>query len=303
MLSIVEEYLDYLKFNKNYSLQTIDSYRRDIAKFLTFMNDEGNTLRSVDATLIRNFLARETINQISKRSNARRVIALRRFYDYLTKNNVVESNPFLTINTPKIDRKLPEFLYIEEINKLFSDNEKRTDFLAKRDQAIIELLFASGLRVSELSNLTLQNVNLKERVMRIIGKGNKERRVPFSVSAQKALLSYIETTRKEILNKNELFDGSPFVFLNDKGGKLTPRGVEYILNQIEKKLGLTMSLHPHKFRHTFATYLLNRGLDLRMIQEMMGHSSLGTTQVYTHVSNQKMREEYMKAFPRQKKDI
>lgn len=301
MLEIVEDYLSYLQYQKNYSMKTIDSYRRDIEKFLLFMNQENYTLNSVDTTLIRNFLAHETMKNISKRSNSRRIIALRRFYEYLVKKKVVSSNPFLLVSSPKIEKKLPDFLYIEEIEKLFNENEKRKDFLAPRDQAIIELLFSSGLRVSELVDLTLQSINLRERLMRITGKGSKERLVPFSFKTQKTLTFYLENTRKEILSNNQITLGSNYVFLNNRGEKLTTRGVEYILNTVESKTGVNLSLHPHKFRHTFATHLLNQGLDLRVIQELMGHSSLASTQVYTHVSNQKMTEEYLKAFPRRKR--
>ena len=300
MLEIVNEYASYLLYQKNYSKDTIDSYTRDINKFLDFMNNENYTLNSVDSTLIRNFLAHETLSGISKRSNARRVIALRQFYEYLVKNNYVEFNPFIVISTPKVDKKLPEFMYLEEINNLFELNSQRKDFLMHRDQAIIELLFSSGLRVSELVNLTLQDLNLKERMMRIVGKGNKERIVPFSLKTQKTLSIYLENTRKELIANSGNNIGTNYVFLNNRGEKLTTRGVEYILQEIENKTGVTLSLHPHKFRHSFATHLLNQGLDLRTIQELMGHASLSSTQVYTHVSNQKMHDEYEKAFPRRK---
>ena len=300
MLEIVNEYASYLLYQKNYSKKTIDSYTRDINKFLEFMNNENYTLNSVDSTLIRNFLAHETLDGISKRSNARRVIALRQFYEYLVKNNYVEFNPFIIISTPKVDKKLPEFMYLEEINNLFELNSQRKDFLMHRDQAIIELLFSSGLRVSELVNLTLQDLNLKERMMRIVGKGNKERIVPFSLKTQKTLNVYLENTRKELIANSGNNIGTNYVFLNNRGEKLTTRGVEYILQEIENKTGVTLSLHPHKFRHSFATHLLNQGLDLRTIQELMGHASLSSTQVYTHVSNQKMHDEYEKAFPRRK---
>ncbi len=300
MLEIVKEYASYLLYQKNYSKKTIDSYTRDINKFLDFMNNENYTLNSVDSTLIRNFLAHETLDGISKRSNARRVIALRQFYEYLVKNNYVEFNPFIIISTPKVDKKLPEFMYLEEINNLFELNSQRKDFLMHRDQAIIELLFSSGLRVSELVNLTLQDLNLKERMMRIVGKGNKERIVPFSLKTQKTLSVYLENTRKQLISDSGNMIGTNYVFLNSRGEKLTTRGVEYILQEIENKTGVTLSLHPHKFRHSFATHLLNQGLDLRTIQELMGHSSLSSTQVYTHVSNQKMHDEYEKAFPRRK---
>ena len=301
MLDIVNKYLDYLKFQKNYSDYTIDSYRRDIEKFLIFMNDEGYTLQSVDQVLIRNFLARETISRISKRSNARRIIAMRRFYEYLVREEVVINNPFYSISTPKLDKKLPEFLYYEDLMKLLKVNAEREDFLMERDQAILELLYASGIRVSELVNLTLQNVNVRDRIMRIFGKGKKERIVPFSFSCQKSLQKYLDSTRKELLNKNEKSLGSPYVFLNVRGEKLTTRGVEFILTNIEKKAGVTMSLHPHKLRHSFATFLLEQGLDLRVIQELLGHESLSTTQVYTHISNKKIQETYLKSFPRQRK--
>lgn len=300
MLEIINEYASYLLYQKNYSKKTIDSYTRDINKFLEFMNNENYTLNSVDSTLIRNFLAHETLSGISKRSNARRVIALRQFYEYLVKNNYVEFNPFIVISTPKVDKKLPEFMYLEEINNLFELNFQRKDFLMHRDQAIIELLFSSGLRVSELVNLTLQDLNLKERMMRIVGKGNKERIVPFSLKTQKTLSIYLENTRKELIANSGNNIGTNYVFLNNRGEKLTTRGVEYILQEIENKTGVTLSLHPHKFRHSFATHLLNQGLDLRTIQELMGHASLSSTQVYTHVSNQKMHDEYEKAFPRRK---
>lgn len=300
MLEIVNEYASYLLYQKNYSKKTIDSYTRDINKFLEFMNNENYTLNSVDSTLIRNFLAHETLSGISKRSNARRVIALRQFYEYLVKNNYVEFNPFIVISTSKVDKKLPEFMYLEEINNLFELNSQRKDFLMHRDQAIIELLFSSGLRVSELVNLTLQDLNLKERMMRIVGKGNKERIVPFSLKTQKTLSIYLENTRKELIANSGNNIGTNYVFLNNRGEKLTTRGVEYILQEIENKTCVTLSLHPHKFRHSFATHLLNQGLDLRTIQELMGHASLSSTQVYTHVSNQKMHDEYEKAFPRRK---
>ena len=220
---------------------------------------------------------------------------------YLSKDKTFHfGDTFIVISTPKVDKKLPEFMYLEEINNLFELNSQRKDFLMHRDQAIIELLFSSGLRVSELVNLTLQDLNLKERMMRIVGKGNKERIVPFSLKTQKTLSIYLENTRKELIANSGNNIGTNYVFLNNRGEKLTTRGVEYILQEIENKTGVTLSLHPHKFRHSFATHLLNQGLDLRTIQELMGHASLSSTQVYTHVSNQKMHDEYEKAFPRRK---
>ena len=301
MIDVLKEYLEYLEFQKRYSLNTIDSYKRDIEKFLVFMNDEGYTYKNVDEILIRNFLMKERRNNISARSNQRRIIALRKFYDYLLRYDYVDSNPFLAIRSPKVSKNPPQVLYQQEIEKLFSYNYSRTDFLAKRDQAIMELLYASGLRVSELVSLTLQDIYSRQRILKITGKGNKQRMVPYSIRAQEVLNDYILNCRNEIFRKNSIENPTNILFVNDKGNPLTTRGVEYIIAKIDEKAGTNFKLHPHTLRHTFATHLLDNGADLRTIQELLGHASLNTTQVYTHVSSSKMLEEYQKNFPRAKK--
>ena len=301
MIDILKEYLEYLEFQKRYSLNTIDSYKRDIEKFLVFMNDEGYTYKNVDEILIRNFLMKERRNNISARSNQRRIIALRKFYDYLLRYDYVDSNPFLAIRSPKVSKNPPQVLYQQEIEKLFSYNYSRTDFLAKRDQAIMELLYASGLRVSELVSLTLQDIYSRQRILKITGKGNKQRMVPYSIRAQEVLNDYILNCRNEIFKKNSIENPTNILFVNDKGNPLTTRGVEYIIAKIDEKAGTNFKLHPHTLRHTFATHLLDNGADLRTIQQLLGHASLNTTQVYTHVSSSKMLEEYQKNFPRAKK--
>lgn len=301
MIDVLKEYLEYLEFQKRYSLNTIDSYKRDIEKFLVFMNDEGYTYKNVDEILIRNFLMKERRNNISARSNQRRIIALRKFYDYLLRYDYVDSNPFLAIRSPKVSKNPPQVLYRQEIEKLFSYNYSRTDFLAKRDQAIMELLYASGLRVSELVSLTLQDIYSRQRILKITGKGNKQRMVPYSIRAQEVLNDYILNCRNEIFRKNSIENPTNVLFVNDKGNPLTTRGVEYIIAKIDEKAGTNFKLHPHTLRHTFATHLLDNGADLRTIQELLGHASLNTTQVYTHVSSSKMLEEYQKNFPRAKK--
>ena len=301
-MNTLELYLTYLKEQKNYSEHTIDSYSRDINKFLTFMNDEGYTLKTVDANLIRNFLRHEVISGKGKRTNQRRIVAMRRFYEWLLKNQYVQYNPFLTIKSPKHDATLPDFLHEEEVETLIEADAKREDFLAKRDHAIIILLYASGIRVSELVNLKLQDVNLKNRTMRIVGKGKKERIVPFSNLALESINDYLMNCRNLILFKNSIDKPSNALFLNNKGEQITTRGIQYILKQIENKTGIHLELHPHKMRHTFATHLLEKGADLRTIQEILGHSSLETTQVYTHVTTNKMIETYKNAFPRAKRE-
>ncbi len=297
----VEKYLEYLSFQKGYSKNTIDSYRRDIYKFLEFMEKENASFQDVESNLIRNFLLEETLNGISKRSSQRRLVALRRFYEWMLKQGDVKFNPFSIISSPKLDKTLPDFLHQEELDKLFEEDSKREDFLALRDHAILELLYASGLRVSELVSLTLDSLNPNQRIIRVVGKGNKERIVPYSIECKKALDKYISECRNEIIEKNKIEKPTNALFLNSRGDPLTTRGVEYILKSVEKKIGMELDLHPHKMRHSFATHLLDSGVDLRVIQEILGHESLETTQVYTHISTSKMIESYQNYFPRAKK--
>ena len=300
-LTSIEKFNNYLLKQKMYSVHTVNGYLNDIHVFLRYVQSEEYNLFSVDIPLIRNFLQCQLTEGISKRTLKRRLVSLKSFYSFLLEEKEITINPFLNISSLKIDKKLPEVLYEEEINLLFEENKKRSDKYVSRDQAIIELLFASGLRVSELCSIKLNNIQLKQRIIRVYGKGKKERIVPFSMSAQKTIDIYMKTLRMELsLKENSKHDN--YLFLNEFGNPLTPRGVQYILNSIEKKLGLGLSLHPHKFRHTFATTMLDRGADLRTIQEILGHESLSTTQVYTHVSTKRMKDDYSKYFPRSKKE-
>lgn len=293
-------YLDYLLKQKMYSLNTIESYKRDILEFMKFLDKEDVYLFNCDVNTIRLYLNEERKKGNSKSSLRRKIVSMKRYYDFLLKKQIIHMNPFLNISSPKKDKVLPHVLYEEEIDKLFEKNKQRTDKFASRDQAIIELLYATGLRVSELISLKLMDVQLKNRIIRVIGKGNKERIVPFSFSAQKALEDYIKNLRMELCFLKTSKHNN-YVFLNAKGNPLTSRGVEYILAEIEKKLNLGLSLHPHKFRHSFATAMLDKGADLRIIQEILGHESLSTTQIYTHISSQKKVDDYNKFFPHSKK--
>lgn len=298
--SDLQAFLDYLRFERNYSLHTVDSYQRDISKFLEYAKKEGYDYLEITLTVIRNFLMNERVDGISARSNQRRLVACRKFYDFLLRHDKVKENPFALVKAPKVNVLPPQVLYAQEVTQLFEANKKRTDHLALRDQAILMLLYASGLRVSELVNLTIQDVNNKQRILRITGKGNKTRMVPYSIDAYDAIQKYIQFSRSELSSKNK--NPSNALFLSDKGEKLTSRGVEYIVEHIDDKAGTTFRLHPHTLRHTFATQLLDKGADLRTIQELLGHESLNTTQIYTHVSTSKMIDEYKRVFPRTKKN-
>lgn len=298
----LSEFLSHLQIERNYSLKTIDSYRRDVEKFYRFLNTQNALASEVDSLLIRNFLSTELANNIGKRSLKRRMSALRHFYNFMVSKNYVKTNPFLISSSPKAQVKLPKTLYLEQIELLLKMNAERTDALAIRDQAIIELLYASGMRAAELVALKIQDIDFKERMIRVFGKGRKERMVPISRSARGALEVYFKNLRPSLLAKNtDLKDGS-FFFLNDKGKGLTTRGLEFILRNIEKKTGDYLDLHPHLLRHTFATHLLENGADLRVIQELLGHASLSTTQIYTHVTQEAMKAQYDMAFPRTRKN-
>ncbi len=293
------DFLNYLRYERNYSSQTIISYSRDIDKFFRFLSEEGLDMEEVDQIVIRNFLTDELNSGVSKRSCKRRLCALRHFYKYMVRREMVKDNPFVFVSSPKTEKTLPKFLYKDQVREILDENKKRDDLLAYRDQAILSTLYYSGIRASELVSLELQSVSLPRRTLRVLGKGNKERIVPISEECKKDIETYMKTTRMELASRNK--EGTKVLFLNDHGNKLTTRGLEYILDQIEQKTGSFVGLHPHILRHSFATHLLENGADLRIIQELLGHESLNTTQVYTHVTEESMKETYLAAHPRARK--
>ena len=295
----VNEYVSYLKYERNYSQKTIDSYVRDIDKFFAFLLQEDILIDQVDQIVVRNFLTVELNSGVSKRSCKRRLSALRSFYKFLKREQYVEQDPFILISAPRTETKYPHALYREQVEEILTENSKRTDSLMLRDQAILETLYYTGIRASELVSLTVQSLYLSQRMIRVIGKGNKERIVPFSERCKKTLDVYLKTTRKELLKRAKMETSA--LFLNANGEKLTTRGLEFILDNIEEKTGTFVGLHPHILRHSFATHLLENGADLRVIQELLGHESINATQVYTHVTEEAMKEQYSAHFPRAKK--
>ena len=297
----VEDFLTYLEKERRFSLHTVESYKEDVSFFVGFLSDNKKSVKEVDVALIRGYLLELTNSGLSKSTIKRNIAALKHFYKFLFLRNYISNEPFELITSPKQEEKLPDFLSDDEIVQLLEANRRRTDELSSRDQAILELMFASGLRASEVVNLTLQSLYLRERIIRVFGKGKKERIVPFTIFCRECLEEYLNVTRRKLLDKNVNRSKENHVFLNSRGEKLTNRGLEYIMEEIEKKTGCYMKLHPHKLRHSFATSLLSKGADLRTIQEFMGHESIGTTQVYTHVTYSEMKSVYDKAFPRAKK--
>lgn len=295
------EFLNYLKRELNYSDQTVKSYSYDLNKFFDFLLKEGVLMDDVDSVIIRNFLTDELNNGISKRSCKRRLCSLNKFYKFLVTKSYVEENPFAFIDRPKVEKRYPRVLYADQVKDIIENNKKRTDPLAVRDQVILSLLYYCGLRASELVDLDMQHVNLKRRVLMIMGKGSKERMVPFNDETGIAIAEYQKGLRLELLQKARKDKVSSYLILNKDGEHLTTRGLEFILDQIEEKTGTFVGLHPHLLRHSFATHLLENGADLRVIQELLGHESINATQIYTHVSAEAMKQTYFDAFPRAKK--
>ena len=307
-----QEFLNYLVTERNYSLKNAKSYQEDIDLFCEYIFKEGTLMEDVDVLTIRNFLTEELARGVSKRSCKRRLCSLRHFYKYMVNVGYIKDNPFILMKAPKTETKYPHGLYKEQIQELFKRNAERTDNLKNRDQAILYLLYYSGVRAQELVTLNIQSVYMRERLVRVLGKGNKERVIPFSEDCKKVLKNYIDNDRPALVmkyiewqkkhqDKKEKDSMMSPLFFNAQGGPLTTRGLEYILDAIQEKTGLFVGLHPHILRHSFATHLLENGADLRVIQELLGHESINATQVYTHVTEEAMKDTYEKAFPRAKK--
>ena len=301
-----KEFLDHLKFERNYSDDTVKSYQADIEKFFKFLTKEGVLMDEVDIIVIRNFLTDELNSGVGKRSCKRRLSSLRHFYQYMVDEKIVKENPFQFVETPKVSKTYPHTLYRDQVQDILKANSERDDPLAERDQAIISLLYYCGLRAAELVKLNVQDINFRNRVVRVQGKGNKQRLVPFTEECGKAVQKYIDNSRKELLKKKPIPTAKLFISSHgstdpSKEPVMTTRGLEYILDQIEEKTGTFVGLHPHILRHSFATHLLENGADLRVIQELLGHASINATQVYTHVSAEAMKQTYIDAFPRAKK--
>lgn len=288
--------MEYLQIEKNASPYTVTYYQRDIELFLQFIKNEGITnLPDVNYQVIRLFLTALYDKQLSRKSVSRVISCLRSFYKYLEREKHVENNPFLQVTLPKTNKSIPNFLYQEELKILFETSDLSTP-LGQRDQAMLEILYATGIRVSECQGLRLEDIDFSIGSMFVRGKGRKERYVIFGRYAEEALQLYLQDGREKLLEKNE--QPTNVVFLNARGKPLTTRGVRVVLKKIVEKAALSIHLHPHMLRHTFATHMLNEGADLRTVQELLGHENLSSTQIYTHVTKDHLRNVYMKSHPR-----
>ncbi len=280
-LQFLREFINYISYQKNYSSNTVNAYKRDLKQFLEF---SGYNLNSVDLELLRNYVYYLNKLGYKARSTGRKIAAIKSFFKFLVKRSYIKKNPALLLSSPKVPERLPDFLSYQEVEKILTSVNGK-DEAGLRDRAILELLYSSGLRVGELVSLKISNLNIAEGTLHVKGKGNKERIVPVGSYALNAVFEY--------LNKR-INLRSPYIFLNKKGEKITARSVERIVNKYAKIAGITKKVTPHTFRHSFATHLLDRGADLRTVQELLGHSDISTTQIYTHVTVERTKNRYHK---------
>ena len=329
---IVQDFISYLKFEKHFSEHTAKCYRADLVQFTSFLSDhksdthndasqtsnpwespaatatatQTQTAVDIDAAIIaadvntiRRYMAELGENHYSKSTTARKLATLRSFYKFLVKRDHVSSNPVVSIKTPKQDKKLPKFLEYEEVVRLLNTPPANT-CLGARDRAILEVLYSTGMRVSELVSLNMDDVDFLSEVIHVRGKGKKERICPIGSSALQSIQNYIEFRNRRMANDSN-FD-SRVLFANKHGQRLSTRSVRRKMDKYLVEAGLDPAISPHTLRHSFATHMLNNGADLRSVQELLGHQSLSTTQIYTHISTSHMNEQYQNAHPMEQQD-
>ncbi len=281
----IPKFLSYLEIEKNYSDHTILNYRIGLEEFFGFL--DGMSFKSIDYPVLRRYVAHIRSKNLKPRSVARKLSCLRSFFKYLHREGLVDKNPAKLLMTPKLDKKLPNFLSEEETLTLI-ESTKPDKASELRDRAIFETLYSTGIRVSELVGLNEQSVDTIGNVIRVMGKGKKERIVPIGEKAVEAIMAYTQACPRK---------GSA-LFLNKTGTRLTTRSIRNIINKYIQRVGMHKKVSPHAIRHSFATHLLNRGADLRSVQELLGHMNLSTTQIYTHLTTEKLKNVYDQAHPR-----
>lgn len=286
MKEYIDRFIKYLEVEKGVSPHTLRAYRKDIEIFSDFINSPPEKVEPID---VRGFVAQQVNSGLSKTTAGRRLAAVRSFFRFLYREGYIKSNPAKVINTPKRPKILPKFLTVDDVFSLI-ERPEGIGFIVARDRAILELLYSSGIRVSELSNLDMEDIDLKEGLIKVKGKGRKERIVPIGTKAIEAVRNYL--VERMLLKKRD-----KALFLNKRGSRITDRSIRRIVVKYARMVLTDGRIGPHTLRHTFATHLLQAGADLRAIQELLGHSSLSTTQKYTHLDITHLMEVYDKAHP------
>ena len=293
MQEVFNRYINYLEAERNASPYTVRNYTADLMGFFDFVRAHGiSSLKAVDRLTVRDYLAHLMKKGFVKASIARKLSATRSFYRYLLQEGLIETSPVATTSSPKLDKRLPSFLTLEEIRRLLETPDSSTP-QGQRDRTLLELLYAAGLRVSELVQLNLEQINLDARELRVWGKGAKERIVLMGKPAAEALATYIGEGRVKLLGGKR----NTALLVNRYGGRLNERRVQIILGKYARAAGIDKRVHPHMLRHTFATHMLDGGADLRVVQELLGHANLSSTQIYTHVTKSQAKKVYLSAHP------
>lgn len=293
MIKELEKYKDYLKYQKNYSLYTVENYCSDIEQFLDYIKAENIDFKRVEYSDLRFYLMYLKDEKCENNSSIdRKLSALRGFYKFLANEGVIQNNVFSLMSGLKKEKKLPRYFEYNELEELFNVSDLKTP-LGQRDRLILEMLYGTGVRVGELVAIKVSDIDLGSRTILILGKGNKERRVTYGEYCDEILKLYLNDGYQKLNIKNTLY-----LFLNSRGEVITERGVRYVLDQIIKNTSLNKSISPHVLRHSFATHLLNEGCDLLTVQKLLGHESISATQIYTHVTTDRLKEVYYNSFPR-----
>ena len=287
--NLIEEFLRYLLIDKGYSNNTIESYKRDLIKFLEY--NKNKSIDSISNDDLKEYIKYLSKDNLNDKSISRNISCLKSFYKFLVIDKKIKNNPAESLYIPKVRKSLPNILTEDEILKLLDVN--LSDNYSYRNKAMLELMYGTGLRVSELVNLKLNDIDLNQEIVRTFGKGSKERIIPIGEFASESLKVYINNYRNSMLKKYN----NDYLFLNNHGNQMTRQGFFKIIKNLAKEKGIEKELSPHTLRHSFASHLLKYGADLRTIQELLGHSDISTTQIYTHITNEQLKENYKEFHP------
>ncbi len=295
--SYLRNYLQFAEIEKNLASLTLVNYKRDIRQFLRFLNTEDLDLLQLNYLTLRQYLALLKEHAYARSTIARKMSALRGFLWFLRRENLLQDVSWEVVSTPKKEKKLPKFLYVDEVLELL-DAPPRNSILGCRDRAILEVLYGTGIRVGELVALGTSSVDIEEGNLKVLGKGSKERIVPLGSYALQAIVTYLHKSRLLLLARAKEGKEGPALFLNRFGQRLSDRSIRRLLKKYAQKIGASLSLSPHVLRHSFASHLLNAGADLRAVQELLGHASVSTTQLYTHITKEELKRTYLRVHPR-----
>ncbi len=297
MAGPTDAFFSYLTAERNLSEHSLRAYQSDILQLMAYLSRAKKQLDKVDHLFLRRYLAYLQTLSYSRPTIARKLASIRAFFKFLLREEFISSNPAALLSAPKLERRLPKILRQDVLNLLLAAPDRNSKY-GLRDRAILELLYGTGIRVSELVSLNIQDIDFDQLEVKVMGKGRKERILPLNRASHTALNLYLTDSRIDFLKYNRKANKEFALFLNSRGGRLSTGGVRRMLNRYVKRLAVEGNVSPHSIRHTFATHLLEAGADLRTVQELLGHVDLSSTQIYTHLSRSRLKEVYSKAHPR-----